>query len=102
LSQRISDIPGPLHQTGAAMHKAKRSGRNHYQVYGSGDESMALAAIPRERWLATGLPCLHRPASARRIPARAGMTKEALINVMPANAGIQQAAEIPGFPVARE
>jgi len=30
------------------MHKAKRSGRNRYQVYGSGDESMALAAIPRE------------------------------------------------------
>jgi len=29
------------------MHKAKRSGRNHYQVYGSGDESMALAADTR-------------------------------------------------------
>jgi hypothetical protein len=57
------------------MHKAKRSGRNPYQVYGSGDESMALAAIPRERWLATGLPCLHRPAS--------GMT-------------------VAGFPLARE
>jgi len=34
-------------------------------------------------------------------PAAAAL-REALINVMPAQAGVQQAAEIPGFPLARE